>query len=87
MATGGPQIQSGSLPAAERRSVQILHHFIGSVQQYLKRACPLGPLSAGSLPPLRSLPPADGARFLQPHGGGYGVGWFDPRAPLSASLL
>lgn len=31
-----PQIQSGSLSAAERRSVQILHPFIGSVQQYVE---------------------------------------------------
>ena len=31
-----PQIQSGSLPAAERRSVQILHPFMGSVQQYVE---------------------------------------------------
>ena len=30
-----PQIQSVSLPAAERRSAQILHPFMGSVQQYL----------------------------------------------------
>jgi hypothetical protein len=29
-----PQIQSVSLLAAERRSVQILHPFVGSVQQY-----------------------------------------------------
>jgi hypothetical protein len=45
MATGGfslfdreipPQIQSGSLPAAERRSVQILHPLIGSVHQYVE---------------------------------------------------
>lgn len=45
MATGGfslfdreipPQIQSESLPAAERRSVQILHPFTGSVQQYVE---------------------------------------------------
>jgi len=31
-----PQIQSGSLPTPKRRSVQILHPFVGSVQQYVE---------------------------------------------------
>jgi hypothetical protein len=31
-----PQIQSGSLPTPERRSVQILHPFAGPIQQYVE---------------------------------------------------
>jgi hypothetical protein len=54
MATGGfslfnreipPQIQSVSLPAVERRSVQILHPLIGSVQQYFDEIADPGSIS------------------------------------------
>ena len=36
-----PQIQSGSLPTPERRSVQILHPFAGPIQQYVEEIATL----------------------------------------------